>query len=372
LNQGHRVSVFSNVVYPGNKDRGVYRVASNAKVIFLAMVNWLCRRGARNVFSWGEAIGAKVRQVHQIDPIDVLEMEESFGWCADVQKQFSNPVVVRLHGPEFLTQISALANEEIAAERIEKENEALRKIATIVSPSRSTLSETISRYDLHPVIQRVVPNPVVVDPALQLWNPDACDRKMILFVGQFSKVKGGDIVLIAFRKLLELDNTLKLVFVGPDIGMASTDGPNTHFNEFRDALFAEAQRPCISYLGQVPRSDVFELRRKAMLTIVASRWENQPNTVLEAMIQGCPVVATDVGGISEIIENGVTGLLARRDNVDDLCQKVMSLINDPARARQLGENARRFVADRHAVDKLTRDTVDLYRHAIAMAKNRKR
>ena len=227
--------------------------------MFLTIGNWLCRRGARNVFNWGEAIGAKVRQVHQIDPIDVLEMEESFGWCADVQKHFSNPVIVRLHGPEFLTQISALANEQIAAERIEKETEALRKIATIVSPSKSTLLETISRYDLHPAIQRVVPNPVIVDPALQLWNSDACDRKMILFVGQFSKVKGGDIVLIAFRKLLDLDNALKLVFVGPDVGLASTDGSSTYFNEFRDSLFAEAQRLRINYLGQVPRSEVFDL-----------------------------------------------------------------------------------------------------------------
>ena len=86
------------------------------------------------------------------------------------------------------------------------------------------------------------------------------------------------------------------------------------------------------------------------------------------MIQGCPVVATDVGGISEIIENGVTGLLAQRDNVDDLCQNVMSLINDPARARQLGENARRYVADRHSVQKICKETVDVYLQAISMAK----
>ena len=107
-----------------------------------------------------------------------------------------------------------------------------------------------------------------------------------------------------------------------------------------------------------------------MLTIVASRWENQASTVLEAMIQGCPIVASDTGGTSEIIADEVTGLLARPDDIDDLCQKIMCLLNDPARARQLGENARRFVLERHSVQKLARETVDVYRQAISIAKMR--
>lgn len=372
INQGHRVSVFSNVIGPTNRDPGIHLVEPTAKFIFLKLLNWLRQRGLYDVFYWGDAIGAKVRDVNHADPIDVLEMEESFGWCADVQKVAQIPIVVKLHGPEFLTQISALAQDKIALARIEMEGKALRQMAAIVSPSQSTLADTVSRYDLHPTIGKAIPNPVSVQPDLKLWDLEGCDRKTILFVGQFSMVKGGDTVLIAFRKLLEIDDSLKLFFVGPDTGVISGGGMTLHFNEFRDSLFTEAQRSNISYLGQLPREEISDLRGKAMLNIIYSRWENQPNTVLEAMIQGCPIVAGDVGGISEIIEHGVTGLLARRDNVDDLCQKVMSLINDPARARQLGENARRFVTDRHSVDKLTKDTVDVYRHAVMMAKGRKR
>ena len=107
-----------------------------------------------------------------------------------------------------------------------------------------------------------------------------------------------------------------------------------------------------------------------MLTIVASRWDNQPNTALEAMIQGCPVVAVDTGGMNEIIDDGVTGLLARSDDIDDLCQKILCVLGNPIRAMQLGENARRFVANRHSVKKLAGEAVDVYRKAIAMTSHR--
>ena len=109
-----------------------------------------------------------------------------------------------------------------------------------------------------------------------------------------------------------------------------------------------------------------------MMTIVASRWENQGYTALEAMIQGCPVVATKVGGMSEIIEHGVTGLLARPDDIDDLCAKMASLLKDPATARRLGENARRFVNDGLNANKLAAETLDVYREVISMAKAAKK
>jgi glycosyltransferase involved in cell wall biosynthesis len=224
--------------------------------------------------------------------------------------------------------------------------------------------DTVSRYDLDPAVNSIIPNPVMVDHDLKPWNLDECDQKTLLFVGRFDKLKGGDTALIAFRRLLELDHRLKLIFVGPDVGLTSADGSRIHFNEFQNSLFSEAQRQNIDYLGKLPRIDISALRNRAMLTIVVSRWENQPNTVLEAMVQGCPVIAFDTGGISEIIEDNVSGLLAHRDDVDDFCRKVLSLVNNPSKARQLGANARRSVTERHSVQRLATQVVALYRRSI--------
>ena len=368
LNQGHRVSVFASEIGSLNRDPGIYLVRPlRTRRFSRQKLTQLFRKDRRVVFEWGKAIAATVREVHERDPMDVFEMEESFGWCADVQMRVPVPVVVKLHGPEFLTRIALYGQSEIAPARIDMEGRGLRQVGAIVSPSMSTLQRTVSYYDLHPDVQRVIPNPVVADPDIELWNLDTCERKTLLFVGQFSKVKGGDTMLIAFKRLVETDRDMKLIFVGPDRGIATGERRTVSFHQFKDSLFADAQRENIAYLGQLPRAEVSHLRTKAMLNIVVSRWENQPNTALEAMAQGCPVVAFDTGGINEIIHHEITGLLARDNDIDHLCEQITRLVKDPAGAKRMGEAARRFVTDRHSVQKVANAAVELYCQAISMA-----
>jgi glycosyltransferase involved in cell wall biosynthesis len=372
INQGHRVSVFAKTIGRTNIDPGIYLVKPTAAYRFRRKLAGLTGQGSYDTLYWGEAIAATVNRVSRKDSIEILEMEESFGWCADVQKRVSCPVVVKLHGPAFLTLVEEDRRTAFAAAKIEMEGQGLRQITSIIAPSECALLSTITRYQLNPKIKKVIRNPIKIDPKLERWELDHCDRKTILFVGRFDKLKGGDTVLIAFRRLLEIDDSLKLIFVGANHGLTSTDGPRIFFEEFKRSLFTEKQIRSIDYLGELPRADIFNLRTKAMLTVVASRWENQPNTALEAMIQGCPIVATNAGGISEIIDNDVTGLLAHRDDIEDFCQKIMRIINNPDMARRMGENARRYVTDCHSARELTKETVEVYDQAIAMAQAGKR
>jgi glycosyltransferase involved in cell wall biosynthesis len=332
----------------------------------------LFRGPANDVFDWGRAIAASINEVNQTDPIDILEMEESFGWCADVQKLVPIPLVVKLHGPAFLSLVEEDGHTEITRRRIDLEGKALRKMAAITSPSDATLIATESHYELDPQIRKVVRNPIAIDEHVKPWDLNVCDRKTVLFVGRFDKLKGGDTALIAFRRLLDMDESLQLIFVGADVGLTSPTGSRIHFDEFRNSLFKGQSRSRINYLGRLSRSDIFELRRRAMLTVVVSRWENQPNTALEAMIQGCPLVAYDTGGMSEIIDHGVTGLLAQRENIDDLCDKMNSLLTDPLRARKMGESARRSVNERHCATTLVKETVSVYYEAISRTKSARR
>lgn len=314
-------------------------------------------------------MAAKALEIHRRDPIDILEMEESFGWCADVQERVPFPVVVKLHGPAFLDLVEEARETQFARARIKVEGRALARMPVIVSPAKQTLLDTVARYNLEPKIQKVLPNQVLAEGDVESWNLDQCDRKMILFVGRFDKRKGGDTALIAFRKLLEQDDGLKLIFIGPDIGISSEGGSQVSFDAFCKPLFTEAQRRQIQYLGRLPRVDISQYRRQAMVTLVLSRWDNQPNTALEAMLQGCPIVGTEVGGMNEIIEQGATGLLARPDDIADLCEKIMSLLGDPAKARQMGENAYRFVTTQYSGERLAKETIDLYGEVISMAKS---
>ena len=364
IRQGHRVSVVTNRIGSTNKDSGIHLVEATTAFKVRRKVSSLLNTGAADVFHWGKAIAAKVNQIHRADPLDVFEMEESFGWCADVQKMIAPPVVVKLHGPAFLTLTEEDKRAEFAKTKIEKEGAALRKIKSIIAPSRCTLQGTLSRYQLKPVLHKVIPNPLAAEPAVCEWQFEKCDPKTILFVGRFDKLKGGDTVLIAFRRLLDIDPDLKLIFIGPDIGITKDDGARKPFEEWRNSLFSANQRPQIQYLGLLPKPAIASIRSKAMLTIVTSRWENQPNTLLEAMILGCPVAAFDTGGIGEIIDHEVTGLLAKLDAVDDLCAQMLRILNDPMLARALGQKGREVVIERHSVQKICNEILQAYAAAM--------
>src|SRR5215469_4960282 len=147
---GHRVSVFTGELDPAGAGPRVYEVR---RTLTDRLVHRLLRRDLapeRDTFDFSSVIATALQRVHRRDPIDILEMEETFGWCADVATRTSLPVVVRLHGPACLSLVEHEAETASGRARIEREGWALARAGAIVSPARVTLSQTISRYGLQP------------------------------------------------------------------------------------------------------------------------------------------------------------------------------------------------------------------------------
>ncbi len=362
--QGHRVSVFAG---DEPEEDGVHRV--RASLAFRAK-RWWRSKTTENyypVFDWAEACAASILAVHRRQPIDVIEMEESFGWFDEVARLAAIPTVVKLHGPAFMSLVEDELRTPFARARIEREGSALRRAGIITSPALRTLEDTIARYDLAPALCRHIVNPLELPPAAPLWSLEHCERKTILFVGRFDQRKGGDLVLEAFARLLALDPALRLIFVGPDGGVPSATGERVHFEAFRAALLPrDADR--VDYRGRLEPPEICALRAQAFVTLIASRWENQSYTALEAMLQGCPVISSDAGGQPESVRHGVTGLLAAAGSVDDLVVQLRVLLDDPIGAAALGAAARAHVLEHHAPARVVRETLAAYENAIAAAR----
>jgi glycosyltransferase involved in cell wall biosynthesis len=276
------------------------------------------------------------------------------------------PLVVKLHGPAFLSYVGAELKTPFARKRIELEGEALSRAATILSPCQTTLSQTLERYALSPQLARHVVNPLVVDETTPLWTLDACDRNTILFVGRFDLRKGADIVLNAFLLLLKERPQLKLIFVGPDLGLLHPDGGRVSFEVYRDELFPPELRDSVDYRGPLANREIADLRVKALVTIVASRWENPGYTLLEAMMQACPVVASDAGGCPEVVTDWATGRLANSENPADFAEKIRSLLDDPERAARMARTGRQHVLDLHSAESVVRQCVEIYERTARM------
>lgn len=121
-----------------------------------------------------------------------------------------------------------------------------------------------------------------------------------------------------------------------------------------EAVRARAARPDVAdrvhFAGL--RQDVDAVWRAADLAVMSSDFEGTPLAALEAMAHGVPVVATEVGGLPDIVEQGVSGLLVPRRDAAALAAAISALLRDPERRRRMGEAARRradeFSAERHA------------------------
>ena len=107
------------------------------------------------------------------------------------------------------------------------------------------------------------------------------------------------------------------------------------------------------------------LRRLHVLTIVASRFEMYPYALVEAMSCGCPVVASSVGGIPELIQDGRTGLLFDAERPDSLVAACNKLLNDQMLCSRLGSEARKFCENNLGRNAIALQTEEAYRKAIA-------
>jgi glycosyltransferase involved in cell wall biosynthesis len=97
--------------------------------------------------------------------------------------------------------------------------------------------------------------------------------------------------------------------------------------------------PRVRFLGPQPRERVLELFRAADASILSSSWENFPHTVVEALAAGTPVIATDVGGVGEVVVDGENGLLVAPGDTAALTDAVRRYFADDELRARLRANA---------------------------------
>jgi glycosyltransferase involved in cell wall biosynthesis len=260
--------------------------------------------------------------------VDIIEMEESYGWSKAVSKLDQIPVVVRLHGPWFLNK----RFENRARERWERK--AIRSAHFVTAPSQWVLGETTSRYRVSSKKSACIPNMQAVVRSSDRWRLDNCDRESILFVGRFDEIKGGDLVIRAFGVLARNNPKLRLTFVGPDGRIC---GKNT-MDYIKEALSPEINHR-VTYLGALTKAEICRLRPKHFLTVSASRFEVFPYAILEAMSFGCPIVAPAIGGIPELLAPPKNGRLFKVGSTEALVEACQFLLDNPDVAARYGDAA---------------------------------
>jgi glycosyltransferase involved in cell wall biosynthesis len=99
--------------------------------------------------------------------------------------------------------------------------------------------------------------------------------------------------------------------------------------------------------------------------VLTSASEGTPVTIIEALAAGRPVVATDVGGVPDVVDEGETGFLVAPHDTAALAERLETLARDPSRRAAMGAAGRQRVLERYAVDRLVGDVDELYRELLA-------
>ncbi|MGL6280293.1 MAG: glycosyltransferase, partial [Gaiella sp.] len=99
--------------------------------------------------------------------------------------------------------------------------------------------------------------------------------------------------------------------------------------------------------------------------VLTSASEGTPVTIIEALAAGRPVVVTLVGGVGDVVEEGVTGFLVEAGDTDAMADRLAALAADPSLAARLGAAGRERVIERYAVERLVDDVDALYRRLLA-------
>ncbi len=194
-------------------------------------------------------------------------------------------------------------------------------------------------------------------------------RKVIMFVGRKTFVKGPQVLIDALPNIVKKHPEAIAVFIGPDYRFGSKS------TSYTDMLLTKAKSHGVAenvvFKGYVSEGDLKLYYAAADVFVCPSVW-NEPfgMVLIEALCYNKAVVASNVGGIPEIVKDKETGLLVAPNDSDELGNAVILLLNDETLRRKLGANGRRDVEERFDFKVIAKNCMDIYQKVLSQSINK--
>jgi N-acetyl-alpha-D-glucosaminyl L-malate synthase BshA len=302
------------------------------------------------------AITSAILNVHRADGLDVLHAHYALPHAVSAylarsaaradQDRPAPAMVTTLHGTD-ITLVGTDPSYAPLTEFVIRESDAVTTVSADLA--RRTRESFCASLRGAPCAIEVIPNFVDID----LFHPSAAEERKrgggrAVHVSNFRPVKRVPWLLRAFD-LATRGTSATLTLVG--------DGPDQRACRELARDLGIGKR--VRFLGE--RDALPEVLAGADVFALSSSEESFGLSALEAMSCGTPVVATRVGGVSEVVEDGVSGLLAPADGLQEFAEKLRSLLFDAALGERFGEAARTAAVERFDRNRVVARYEDLYR-----------
>jgi glycogen synthase len=366
---GHEVHVLAGLKEPGplttleRNDISVhrYRPGGRAMQLFGGLGRWKCwwsRQRLEN--GWGMYLALKALQERH--RFDVLEMPECGAEGLLINSRIDVPTVVRFHSPSRLIMPFYDVPKKDVFLCSWLEHRAIRRATALSSCSSFLAREVQNKMGVNTPIS-VIPNGIDLDLFDRQGHQDVAakyglpaDRPIIFFAGRMERRKGIHLCGQVVSRVLR-DHDATFVFAGQDLFgyMEKTLLPSLKNQQLKGS---------VHYLGKLGQDEVRACVNASDIFLLPSLWENLPYSCLEGMAAGRAIVASDQGGVPELIQHGQNGLLAASGEPESFVQAIVTLLKDPSLRCRLGREARATVEAKFTDGEVARQSVDLYSRTI--------
>ena len=323
--RGHDVTVLTI----GDEATPAREVVDGVHIVRLPLISGDGEGPIQTLKSWqyrADALAETLRRMSAGEAIDLIEFcdyrGEGVAYLTSTTAAERPVCVVRLHTP---LSVLFRYNAGHARQRVleEYEHEAIRAADRVVSPSRA-LADEIRRATGDELSIDLSPHPVDLRFLDCDISGDAYDGDEILYVGRFEERKGVETLARAAEAFLRDLPAARLVMIGGDTNKSAAE---PSMRKVVEGLIPRALRGRVEFIDRLPREELFRHYRSARICVFPSHFENFPNTCLESMALGRCTIGTTNSGMAEMIENGVSGVVATAQDVEALAAAVTRVWN---------------------------------------------
>lgn len=298
-----------------------------------------------------------IRLINECGKFDLIHVHDWLtAFCAKTLKwSFKIPVVCTMHATEYGRNggINTVTQRYISATEWMLTYESWK----VVACSNYMKSQINKLFSTPEEKIWVIPNGINVDKFdfefdwLSFRRKYAMDNEKIIFcIGRHVFEKGIHLLIEAAPSIISRYNDSKFIIAGT--------GPMTE--ELKDRVRYSGLEDKFLFTGYMDESEKDKLYRVSSAAVFPSLYEPFGIVALEAMAAGCPVVVSDTGGLSEIVDHGDNGLKCINGNSNSIADNVVQLLHDEAFAKYISDNGKSTVKDRFTWNKVADLTMKMY------------
>jgi glycogen synthase len=357
LRAGHRVTLFAN-----SRENRSFLAEDHQVPVYhfqLPSLHWYAAKvhGLRRIaplpmrqLEWSREFYRQVARVAAGTKFDVLESTET----GALFLSRIAPLVIRLHGSEYAFRKHTGESFDLSVRWNDYlEASSSRRAVAITTPSRFQANEMISHRGWPADRVRVIPNPIsatILKAALQ-FERNGDSEQLVLYTGRLAPVKGIETLLAAAKLVHDRDPGIKFVLAGP---WQMPQSPEAYGLELNQESVNGVQ-----WVGPQDQTGLIDWYKRAGLFVMPSYYESFGISVVEAMAFGLPVVASDSGGLREVVGNNGSGTLVGNRDPKAFADAIIHLISPTRGSHENGVTAQAVVQKFHP-QKIADETMELY------------